>query len=160
MWLHTRVIRFFPNPATCPRLIRALPVEAHEGSRVNIGFPKMEYSCERRRQVLRQTARDLSAHGVGRFQPAPIVPTDPLSAGPGHRWWASLNTMSKPPPPEAPKGICRTLLTQLRLAATVETPTAVPISHWWPTDTWLYGLAIAGRIELAVPGRRLDVLRQ
>ena len=52
----TRVIRIFPNPASCLRLIRALAVETHEGWLEDNRYLHMEYWREHRRQVLRQAA--------------------------------------------------------------------------------------------------------
>ena len=50
----TQVIRIFPNPASCPRLIRALAVETFEGWLEDSRYLNMEYWWEHRRQVLRQ----------------------------------------------------------------------------------------------------------
>ena len=52
----TRVIRIFPNPASCLRLIRALAVETHEGWLEDNRYLNMEYWQEHRRQVLHQAA--------------------------------------------------------------------------------------------------------
>ena len=52
----TRVIRIFPNPASCLRLIRALAVETHERWLEDNRYLNMEYWREHRRQVLHQAA--------------------------------------------------------------------------------------------------------
>ncbi len=50
----TQVIRIFPNPASCLRLIRALAVETHERWLEENRYLKMEYAREQHKELLRQ----------------------------------------------------------------------------------------------------------
>lgn len=52
----TRVIRIFPNEASCLRLIRALAVETHERWLEENRYLNMEYAREQRKEALRQAA--------------------------------------------------------------------------------------------------------
>ena len=52
----TRVIRIFPNAASCLRLIRALAVETHERWLEENRYLNMEYAREQHKELLRQAA--------------------------------------------------------------------------------------------------------
>ncbi len=52
----TRVIRIFPNEASCLRLIRAMAVETHENWIEAIRYLNMELLEDRKRELRRQAA--------------------------------------------------------------------------------------------------------
>ena len=52
----TRVIRIFPNEASCLRLVRALAVETHENWIEATRYLNMELLEERKRELKRQAA--------------------------------------------------------------------------------------------------------
>lgn len=109
-------------------------------------YPNVEYSCERHRQVPRQAALDLSAPAAGRIQPVPIVPPDPGSAGPGHRWFASANTFRKFAGPHDTNGNLKNLVDPTspfrhgRASHSDSNPAAVANGHLAqrPCDYWSF----------------------
>jgi putative transposase len=52
----THVVRIFPNPESCLRLVRALAVETHEGWLEGTRYLNMEHLRERKKEALRQVA--------------------------------------------------------------------------------------------------------
>jgi putative transposase len=52
----THVVRIFPNPESCLRLVRALAVEVHENWLEAIRYLNMEHLKEHKKQMLRQAA--------------------------------------------------------------------------------------------------------
>ncbi len=52
----TRVVRIFPNPASCLRLIRALCAETHEGWLEDHRYLNMDYLKEQKKQLMRTAA--------------------------------------------------------------------------------------------------------
>ena len=52
----TRVVRIFPNPASCLRLIRALCAETHEGWLEAHRYINMDLLAEQKKELLRQAA--------------------------------------------------------------------------------------------------------
>ena len=47
----TRVVRIFPNPASCLRLVRALCAEVHEGWLEDHRYLNMEYLKEQKKEL-------------------------------------------------------------------------------------------------------------
>jgi putative transposase len=52
----TRVVRIFPNPASCLRLVRALCAETHEGWLEAHRYINMDLLAEQKKELLRQAA--------------------------------------------------------------------------------------------------------
>ena len=52
----THVVRIFPNPESCLRLVRALAVEMHENWLEAMRYLNMDHLRERKKQMLRQAA--------------------------------------------------------------------------------------------------------
>jgi hypothetical protein len=54
----TRVVRIFPNAASCLRLIRALCVETHQSWREDKRYPNMDTLWEARKEQLSMAQKD------------------------------------------------------------------------------------------------------
>ena len=52
----THVVRIFPNPESCLRLVRALAVEMHENWLEAMRYLNMDHLAEHKKQMLRQAA--------------------------------------------------------------------------------------------------------
>jgi putative transposase len=52
----THVVRIFPNPDSCLRLVRALAVEMHENWLEAMRYLNMDHLAEHKKQMLRQAA--------------------------------------------------------------------------------------------------------
>lgn len=52
----TRVVRIFPNLASCLRLVRALCAETHETWLEDNRYPNMDFLWEQRKEQLRKAA--------------------------------------------------------------------------------------------------------
>lgn len=52
----TRVVRIFPNAASCLRLVRALTVEMHENWIEAIRYLNMDFLREHKKELMRQVA--------------------------------------------------------------------------------------------------------
>jgi putative transposase len=52
----THVVRIFPNPERCLRLVRALAVEMHENWLEAMRYLNMDHLAEHKKQMLRQVA--------------------------------------------------------------------------------------------------------
>src|ERR1700738_3114772 len=52
----THVVRIFPNPESCLRLVRALAVEIHENWLEAMRYLNMDHLAEHKKQLLRQAA--------------------------------------------------------------------------------------------------------
>ena len=52
----THVVRIFPNPASCLRLVRALAVEMHENWLEAMRYLNMDHLAEHKKQMLSQAA--------------------------------------------------------------------------------------------------------
>ena len=50
------MVRIFPNPESCLRLVRALAVEMHENWLEAMRYLNMDHLAEHKKQMLRQAA--------------------------------------------------------------------------------------------------------
>ena len=55
----TRVVRIFPNPASCLRLVRALCAERHEGWLEDHRYLNMEFLKEQKKDLIQTAAWSL-----------------------------------------------------------------------------------------------------